>query len=280
MKLKNIILVPTDFSEVCHNAIDHSLKIAELINFKVTIFHVINKETQELFKGKNVQTEVDKKLKEIVDGFKKTYKTEIDYIYEEGSIFDLIHEKAEALGANLIVLGTHGKKGIQHLMGSYALKVITKAQVPTLVVQHKSFTGYKHILLPVNSFTEARQKVSHTISVASIFKSSVHILKENVKEPAEAARINIITKQISEALYKANIAYSVETAEKSGESAIIVVEYAIEHNMDLIMILTEPQLGTSYFSLGPWNEKIIFNEAQIPVMCINPRELGHVFFDF
>ncbi len=280
MKLNSIILVPTDFSEVCQNAIDHSLQMAELINFKVVIFHVVNKDTHAMFKGKNVLTGVQNKLEEIVENSKNKYKAEVDFIYEEGSIFDLIHEKAEEIGANMIVLGTHGKKGMQHLLGSYALKVITKALVPTLVVQHKSFTGYKDILLPVNSFTEARQKVSPTISVASKFGSKVHILKENVKDPADAARISIITKQISDALHKAGVKYSIETAEKSGESAIIVVDYAIEHNMDLIMILTELQIGTSYFSLGPWNEKIIFNEAQIPVMCINPKEYGQVYFDF
>lgn len=47
----------------------------------------------------------------------------------------------------------------------------------------------------------------------------------------------------------------------------------------MIMIVTEPQIGTNYFNLGPWNEKIMFNEAQIPVMCINPVEHGTIYFD-
>ncbi len=51
MKLNNIILVPTDFSEVCHNAIDQALKLLASQNFKVCIYHVIDKNTQAYFKG-------------------------------------------------------------------------------------------------------------------------------------------------------------------------------------------------------------------------------------
>ena len=187
--------------------------------------------------------------------------------------------KAEQIGANLIILGTHGKKGMQKLFGSFALKVISSANIPTLVVQKKSYAGFKNILLPINTFTEARQKVMQAISVANRFNSKIHLFKELVNEPADASRIEIISKQIQDALSKAGIEHTSARAEKPGESAGLVIDYAVIHNIDLIMILTEPQIGSSYFNLGPWNEKIMFNEAQIPVICINPVEHGRVYFD-
>ena len=280
MKLHNILLVPTDFSDVCHNAIDYAVNVAKDIHFKVVIYHVINKDTHALFKGHGeIGTAVAGKLQSIVDEFKLQHDVEMDYQYESGSIFDLIHTKAKEIGANMIVLGTHGKKGMQHLFGSYALKVITQAEIPTVVVQKKKFKGIRNILFPVNTFTEARQKVGYASAVATRFGSTIHLYKEKVSDPGEASRIDIIARQISEEFNKLGVKHTVSTSPKGGESARKLVEFAVESDMDLIVIVTEPQLGTNYFNLGPWNEKIMFNEAQIPVMCINPVQQGFVYFD-
>jgi len=280
MKLNNIILVPTDFSEVCHNAIDHAVKIAEYQQgMKVCIYHVINKDTQSYFKGvENLNQAVQQKLQGLIDEFQLSHNVEMDYAYEDGSIFDLIYKKADEIGANFIILGTHGKKGLQYVLGSHALKVLSKAHVPTLVVQNKKFVGFKNVLFPINSFTEARQKVGIASRVAHRFQSTIHIFKENVKDAAEMSRIEIISKQIVDEFKAEKVDYTVHSAEKSGDSAKQIIDYAAANNMDFIMILTEPQIGTSYFNLGPWNEKIMFNDAQIPALCINPVEHSQVYF--
>jgi len=279
MELNNIILVPTDFSEVCFNAIGQSVKIANETGYSVYIYHVINKQSEDYFGGsKNIEQRVDKKLFELKTEFISKGNTDIQYGFESGSIFDLIHKKAETIGANLIVLGTHGKKGMQHLLGSYALKVLTKAKVPTLVLQNKKYFGFKHVLMPINTFTEARQEVRYAIAVANFFNSTIHIYKEKTNDSTEAHRLGVISNQIADVFAKSQVKYEVTTAEKSGESAKLVIDYAVEKNIDMIMILTEPQLGSALFNLGSWNEKFMFNEAQIPVMCINPVEHGQVFF--
>jgi len=282
MKLNNIILVPTDFSDPCANAADHAIKIAQIVKFKVVLFHVINKDTESLFAGeKDINAAVENKLKHLVSELKKQNQgVEIDYMFQEGSIFDLIHEVADDIGANMILLGTHGKKGMQHLLGSYAMKVITKSKIPTLVVQKKPYSGYKNILLPVNSFTEPRQKVGIAISVAKMFGSTIHIFKEVLKDPGEMSRIEIITKQIAEAFNKAGISFEVFASKIPGETAKELVEVAVAKNLDAILMVTDSQIGSSVFSIGSWNEKLLFNEAQIPVLCINPIEYGQIYFDF
>lgn len=279
--LNNLILVPTDFSKVCLNAIEHAVNIAQASKFKVLVYHVINKDTFSLFKGENdINRSVKNKLAQITEEFKQLNPgLAIDFAFEEGSIFDLIHEKASNTKANIIILGTHGKKGLQHLFGSYAMKVITKATVPTLVVQKKNYYGYRKILMPINSFTEARQKVQYAISLSKRFDSEITIFKEKVRDAAEGSRIEIISRQIAEAFQNSGIGFNIESAENTGDSAKIVTDYAIEKNMDLILIVTEPQIGSLNFSLAPWSEKIIFNEAQIPVICINPIESSQAFFD-
>ena len=174
------------------------------------IYHVINKDTANTFKGeKELNQAVAKKLQGIVDEYKFQYDISIDYTYEQGSIFDLIHKKAEASGANMIVLGTHGKVGFQKIFGSYALKVITQAKAATLVVQKREYTDYDNILFPINSFTEARQKVGYAVAVARRFNSTIHIYKERIKDAAGNSRIEIISKQITDEFKRARIKYEV-----------------------------------------------------------------------
>lgn len=280
MKLNNIILVPTDFSEVCHNAIDHAVKIAESqTHLKICIYHVINKGTHAYFKGvASINQAVEDKLLGLINEFQLNHKVEMEYAYEDGNIFELIHQKAEEIGANFIILGTHGKKGWQHIFGSYALKVLTKAQVPTLIIQNRKYMGYKDVLIPVNSFTEARKKVGIACRMAKRYGSKMHIYKEITSDQEEMNRINIITAQITDEFKKEGVPFVVETSEAKEDTAKGVIQHAAAQNLDLIMILTEPQIGTNYFNLGPWNEKIMFNDAQIPVLCINPVEHSKIFF--
>lgn len=279
MELKNIILVPTDFSEVCQNAIEQSIKIAKEAGFGVYIYHVINKQSEDYFGGsKGIEQKVEEKLKELKSIVNSNVGVDIQFGFESGSIFDLIHVKAENIGANLIVLGTHGKKGMQHLFGSFALKVLTKANVPTLVVQHKNYLGFSDVLLPVNSYTEARQGVRYAIAVSKFFNCTIHLYKETTNDSTDNHRIGVITNQIADLFNKNEVKFVISSAEKAGDSAKIVIDHAVQKNIDMIMILTEPQIGSAIFSLGSWNEKFMFNEAQIPVMCINPVEHGQAYF--
>ena len=85
MKLNNIILVPTDFSDPCANAADHAIKIAQIVKFKVVLFHVINKDSESLFAGeKDINAAVENKLKQMAGELKKQNQgVEIDYMFRK-----------------------------------------------------------------------------------------------------------------------------------------------------------------------------------------------------
>ena len=55
-----------------------------------------------------------------------------------------------------------------------------------------------------------------------------------------------------------------------------MIDYAKKNEADLIMIMTEEEklVNIPSFILGPWDEQIIYNNAEIPVLCVNPRDLG------
>jgi nucleotide-binding universal stress UspA family protein len=278
--LNNIILVPTDFSAVCQNAIDHAVKAAEILNFKVTILHVINRQTKVNLGRKDTGGAVETKLKEIVKSIKTKSKVSVSYVYREGSIFDVIQEVANELKVNLVILGTHGKRGLQHLTGSFAMKVITQSPVPVIVVQKRQITshGYKKIVFPIGLYTESRQQVFYAIVTSLLFKSEILIYKQTSNQVADTTKLNIITSQIEEEFTKHGVKYSITEAEKHANFASQLLDFAVSHSADLLMMMTDSNIENPNFNNSSWSEKLMFNLAQIPVLCINPVYLGQIYF--
>lgn len=268
--MNNLVLVPTDFTEVGDNAISQAAEAAKFLNYKVVVLHVIDKNTKAQLKKDSLDEQaIEEKLNEIVEGLKANYGIEAEGIAREGSIFTTISDVAKDLGANLLYLGTHGKIGLQHLTGSYALKVVTSSPAPVIVMQKRSFDeGYGHIVLPITSDAGPWEKTKWAAHIAKQFKSEIHILQ------MAGDHINEAVEQITEFFGKNDISYTIRVAQKNTNFAKQVVDYATSNNADLIMIMTDPDQSFKRFILGSWDEQIIFNTSQIPVMCINPRKFN------
>jgi nucleotide-binding universal stress UspA family protein len=193
----------------------------------------------------------------------------------EGSIFTEIGEVVKDLGVSLVYLGTHGKVGLQHLTGSYALKVVTSSDAPTIVVQKRPFSeGYRQIVLPMTSEAGPLDKTKWAVYIAKKFNATIHLYLVGDSNDA----VYNASKQIADYLAKNNVKYTERTAGKSGNFSKQVIDYATTTNADLIMIMTNPDKGFGKYLLGSYDEEIIFNASQIPVMCINPRKFNYEIF--
>lgn len=269
----DIILVPTDFSEVCANATNQAAEAAKWLNSKVVLLHVINSETKSYLKNENLPvSSIDEKLKEIAASISSTYAIEADYITREGSIFTEIAEAIKELEVSMVYLGTHGKVGLQRITGSFALKVITASDAPVVVVQKRPFSdGYKKIVMPVTSEAGPHEKTKWAVFIAKKFNATIHIFR--TAESTDA--VYNAAKHMGEYFEKNGVSYVERSAEKNSNFAKQVIDYATTNNADMIMIMTNPDKSfTSYF-LGSYDEEMIFNPSQIPVMCINPRRFNY-----
>jgi len=276
-KINDVILVPTDFSKVSNYAVEHAAGIAKLLNYKICIAHVINKDTKSLLrKDKQGTATVPQKLEMIAREIEEQYNIKTSSIAREGSIFTTINEISEEIKANMIVLGTHGKVGVQHIIGSYALKVITSSSAPVIVVHKRHFEhGYKDIVLPLDDSLESKQKLKWAIYIAQIFNSKIHIYAQNQTDSLLSAKISSNLNQIKKILTQNKIKYTVQICEKSGGNfAKRAVSFANSIRADIIVIMTNPDQILPSFILGQWDERIIFNAAHVPVMCINPRDFN------
>lgn len=264
----NVLMVPTDFSEVADFAVKHAIGIAKELNFKIALLHAINKETKSNLKKENKGLEhIEEKLKVLVDSIKQQ-GIEAESITKEGSIFNVIPEVAFEIGANFLIMGTHGKVGVQKFTGSYAWKVVTTSPVPIFVVQKREFEkGYHNIVFNIDHSMRSKQKLNWAVYIANIFKSTIHLTYPKESDEFIAKKIKANLSQTKSFLAKSNITFT-EKEIRGGNLAKQLESYAKEVSADLFMIMTNPE--KSNIILSPWDEKLLFNEEKIPVMCINP----------
>ncbi len=266
--LKKIILVPTDFSEVCANAINQAAGAAKHLQYKLVLLHVIDKNTKSFLKNEGQGADyVNSQLESIAAGVIAEFGIEVDTVAKEGDIFNTISEVATDVDASIMYLGTHGKVGMQKLTGSYALKVVTSSPVPVIVVQKRQFDGpYINIVFPITSDSGIWEKTKWAAHIAKQFKATIQIYQQSGEDIDKAVA------GITQHFHKNDVKYTIDVASKSGGFSNQVIGFATASNSDMILIMTNPVKGVSSFILGSYDEEMIFNTSQIPVMCVNPRD--------
>jgi nucleotide-binding universal stress UspA family protein len=267
-----IVLVPTDFSDICRNAINHGVKLARNGGFKVCILHVITGETRSLLKKMQVGAEyIDWKLNEYRKYYEKKYGVTVETMAVEGNIFTTINEVARQIGAGVMILGTHGKRGMQQVFGSYALRVVLDSPIPVIVVQKITYRErYRNIVLPVSSMDESLLALKLAKVISGLLDVKFHILPLPEKEAGLKNLLPAITSRVTGIFEEGKMPDIVVTPYKTSNFAAEVIAFTIAQKADMIMMINRPHAVASGLGLSSWNERLMFNEAQIPVMCINP----------
>jgi nucleotide-binding universal stress UspA family protein len=256
------ILVPTDFTSVAKTALNHAIKIAEIMNGEIVLLHVVERDTKS--------EEARVKLDPIAEGVSKEFNIPTVGKVVTGNIFEDIDKVADYEGARLIIMGTHGRKGIQHITGSYAMKVITNSTIPFLIVQDKIVPEvYQNIVFPIDFRAETKQKISLTASMASQLGAKVHIFAEYDDDKFDKQKIENNVTYTKKFFAKNGIDYVVEKADGKGSFVKQIIRYSASINADFITVLNLNYRSITAF-LKNLEEELITNEAQIPVLMVNP----------
>jgi len=129
----NTIMVPTDGSEYSKKAEDTALSLAKKLGSNVVAVHIIDEKLIYPYEvleeeGKAILQEVQKKGKEM--------DVEVHEILIVGNPTHDMAKITEKSGADLVVISTHGKTGLEKLiMGSVAENALKKVPVPVLLVK-------------------------------------------------------------------------------------------------------------------------------------------------
>lgn len=142
------VLVPTDFSEAAERAVDLAIEVATTYGAKLTLFHAswLPPDAYAAYakhgEGNDwssdaVARAARRTLEAAYERVKARYpRTESAVAF--GDPWHRILECAAERGVDLIVMGTHGRRGLAHaVLGSVAEKVVRSAAVPVLTVSNR-----------------------------------------------------------------------------------------------------------------------------------------------
>jgi universal stress protein A len=141
--LPKTILVPIDFSAHAERALDYACELASKVGATVRLVHAVAAPpvglqvalSEEILE--NLVTEHREALDKLVGARRGSVTASFGEVtVEVGDPRDTIIRTTEAVKADLIVMGTHGRRGLSRvLMGSVAEDVIRHAPCPVLVVR-------------------------------------------------------------------------------------------------------------------------------------------------
>lgn len=141
--LPKTILVPTDLSEAAEEAVDYACELATGLGATVHLLHVIGIPAvgvPELGVAltstmiDQLTSDAQRALDELAAS-RSTRAVIGQTLLKTGDARDMIDQAAEELGADLIVVGTHGRTGVSRmLLGSVAETVVRTAPCPVLAV--------------------------------------------------------------------------------------------------------------------------------------------------
>ncbi len=139
------ILFATDFSDGSDFAFQSALSLARKFEGKLVLVHIINEPVD--LRGfyvphisfDKLEEEIEQGAEKLMEKFCRTHMmdfTNYESIVSPGIPYDEIIKKAVAFNVDLIVLGTHGRTGLDHvLFGSTAEKVVRKSPIPVMTIR-------------------------------------------------------------------------------------------------------------------------------------------------
>ena len=263
------LLVPHDFTSVGDNALDYSIKLGLALEANIDLLHVVKSE------GDTAKAKT--KCEQIISNVKnKPAEVEINYHIRSGTIFTDIASMAAELKSAVIIMGTHGARGMQKLFGSFAIKVIKSTFVPFLVVQENySGSDFSKILIPLDESQESLQIEQATSGIAEILGAEVHIVTKKHSDHnlklKNAVHSGLISKQ-----FKSNDLPYVTAVLEGKQYDKMIENYAIENKIDLIAFAYHTDSFLPQFDT--FAQHLLTNDSGVPVLVVNSKEAGNYFF--
>jgi nucleotide-binding universal stress UspA family protein len=264
---RKLIVVPWDFTTVAGHALAHAVKITRMVGNDICLLHIVDSGITPQQEGEKLAL-----LQHQAEEFSKKYNIPISGHISRGSIFKAIASYVNEKDASLVVMGTHGMKGMQKLTGSWALKVIVKSKIPFIVIQDPPVDQerYHNIVFPIDFRGENKEKIRMAIFMGKYFDSKIHVLVAVSTDKYLKKKTNSNLNFAIKYLMQNNIDHEIHEVNK-GKFAQQTIDFAQKINADLLLIMTTKNITLADYVLGASEQFIIANSSRIPVCCVNPK---------
>ncbi|HEX9945473.1 MAG TPA: universal stress protein [Thermoanaerobaculia bacterium] len=294
----SVVLAATDFSATAASALDWAIELARQQGARLELVHAVT--VPPSFPGfvpspgldfeADVRRAAEARLAEVADAVHEK-RTEVATFLAPGPPSQVILDRAEAVSAAAIVIGTRGHTGLRHLlMGSTTQRVVHDARCPVLTV-HPGDIG-KHrairtILVPTDFSRDADLAIhaAHRL-LASLERDARIVLLHAFNLPIEYTAYGPIPMSVNylqdtgleseRRLYETaqplqREGLAIETVAREGDPAHVIADEAERRGADLIAMGTRGVTGLRHLLLGSTAERVV-EHAPCPVMTIRRQD--------
>ena len=269
--MRRTLVVPIDFTPVSHEALLYACELSVGNEIDIVAVHILDtklisqfnadkdeevrKMAEHLYKDMLQKTKND--LDNFLEGLAAFYGDIIHPLIAQGTIFEAFNQVAATYNAPLIVMGTHGIVGMQHIFGSKAYKVILNSPYPFLVVQERSYNKISLMYLVIKSKKQLYTYTNEICNFAAIFKGEFVI---NIMATDESMYVELPS---AIATFSQRCRF---IEHNYGEMDI--VESAKHEGADAIGIIIDEEDNQSDTRYGMTQDKILINKYKFPVFCL------------
>lgn len=269
------ILCPVDFSELSALALRYAAKLAKCSGARLTAMYAdlflpppyFTESSLEALRLQlqNSERQAEAYLREFV-GATLGDSEGADVRVEEGLPADAIRRAAARSPFDLIVMGTHGRSGINRLMlGSVTEHVLREASIPVLAVRGDvQALEVKHILCPVNDSSIALQALRTAAALAKCFGAALTVL--HVREPGARDSIEELCSWIPDS---ARAGCTIREILAEGDVAREVIARASEMEAGLVVLGARHRRFFDTTVIGA-NTIRMLRHAPCPVLAVFP----------
>lgn len=297
------ILSPVDFSECSQHALAYAVAMARWYGSRITALHVfvnwpavnvipsLYPATVPPIRFESIREELMRHSRSFVQAAHAT-DIEIDVAVEEApDLLREILEQADLLKADLIVMGSHGRGGVDRLLlGSTTEKVLRKAACPVMVVPPRAQeppvsepAHFHRILCPVDFSASSLAAVAYAMSLAEEADAQLTLLNaievppglyeaplsaeldvNAIRVAAEADRLRRLEALVPDAV---RTYCTVETAVSEGRASRAILRVATERSSDLIVMGVQGRGAFDLMLFGS-NTHAVIRAAACPVLTV------------
>lgn len=289
------ILVPTDGSEHAERAARHAVSLAGAFDATVYVLGVADFAAaagpfdaggvSEAF-VERVESECDAAVDEVAALASDDVRVERAVV--DGTPAEEILAYADKRDADLIAMGTHGRRGIRRFVaGSVTEHVVRKSEAPVLTVRRTDdppVTEYERVLVPTDGSAAAAAAIDHGVAVADAYDATLHALSVvdvgTVAAGSDVAPATDLLGTLRERGEKATDVIA-ERAAEAGVDAVTevregfpnadLIDYVDEADIDFVAMGTHGRTGIDRLLLGSTTERTI-RRADVPVLSVHPDE--------
>lgn len=177
MATLNRLLAATDFSAPARHAAGRAALIAKETGASLDLVHVASLAPLEKLRRLAAQIPLEleqrmldaagEELRELAAALLQHHGVRAGVRVASGPLPGQLADQADAISADLIILGAHGASFMRHLLlGSSAERMISRASRPMLVVKQTAHERYRNVLVPVDFSPSSVSALKHARAIA------------------------------------------------------------------------------------------------------------------